>query len=451
MAAPAESNRPRALVISVGLDALAAAEAPRLAQTAEQALVRSERFDVISLADAFDPEAAHDRQLHLQEAETAFQAGMSAYDGLDTQKSVGLFDKAVKAYELTDLTRNFNALTKAWAMRIASHVANGDARVARAEIDRLLAVAPKAELSARYFPPEELAYVDRTRRSAATSTLTLKTGTIPARIYVDGLYRGVSPVTVSKLAPSEHYVTAIAPGYSLRQEKVRETSSTLTLKRALHFSDYEGRANQIIQAPEGAARDRATQSLAQELDADQAVVAVAKKSSTGDKLDLIALRLDAVDGHNYAFQEKQLSVREGGESFFLALAERDATRVNGPVTHYRSGGTPPMKTAGYALIGTGAALVAASIATGVVALVQQNEYNRTIHSDPQAAEAPEAIGKTYRDVSTGLTVGGVVVGGAGALLSFFGGREGTSSSDADSPRALPRKQRRAALDVSVTE
>ncbi len=446
LAAPASAQapagaKPRVVVVTSGTDALSQGESLRLAHHAEQALTRSGRFEVIKLADAADADAARARQSRQAEADSAFQAGMQAYDALDTQKAVQLFDKAVKGYEQTDLSRNFPSLTRAWIMRIASHVANGENRVARAEVDRLLPVSPKAEFSSRYFPPEELAYVEKVRRTIgalSTSALLVKSAPGAGQVYVDGVFRGLSPAAVNKIPPADHYVTVLAPGYALQQERARDGTVEVTLKPAQSFKRLQDLRQRISSAPRGEDRDDAARELGQWLGVNQVLVAVASKSPTGDRLEVVGLRLEVADGHNLAYAERALPLGEplgaAADAFFDELSVSDAPRAGGPVTHYSAARWTRQKS-GYVLLGTGAALLGGALASALHARNEQRLFQATPQVDVTTSDGHRRGGQTFAVLADVFALTGVVAAGTGTYLALSGGGGGES----EPARAEPAK------------
>jgi hypothetical protein len=198
------AGKPKLAVLVVGLDQAAFAQTARLAYFAEQSAVRSDRFDVVKLTEALDPENAGARASRKDEAEETMKLGQKSYDDLDTQKALQHYEKAVKLYEQTDLTKNFPGLVQAWLMKVASMIANGENKAAEAELDRIIPLDPRATLSPNYFTPDSIAYAEKVKKNAntnANNTLEVKTAPVNAQIYVDGRFQGIAPLKLSGLTP----------------------------------------------------------------------------------------------------------------------------------------------------------------------------------------------------------------------------------------------------------
>ena len=110
---------------------------------------------------------AQEREAKAEEAAAALKEGQKAYDELDTQKALQQFDQAAQAYEASDLSRHFADMSRARVMKIASYVANGDNKAFVGELKEVLARNPHAEFSSNFFPPDELAIVEKARKASS--------------------------------------------------------------------------------------------------------------------------------------------------------------------------------------------------------------------------------------------------------------------------------------------
>ncbi|MFP2913669.1 PEGA domain-containing protein, partial [Pyxidicoccus sp. 3LFB2] len=190
--------------------------------------------------------------------------GQRAYDELDTQQALQQFDKAVRASEAGDLSQRFGDLSRARVMKAASQVANGENTAAQLEIRSVLAVDPTAQFSPNFFPPDEMAFVEKERKAVLAApkvSLTVRTEPVPAQVFVDGQFRGVSPVTLTDLSPADHYVTVLAPGYSLAQRRAREGETSLTLAPLASQKVLQTLTETVARKPESQERDRALREL----------------------------------------------------------------------------------------------------------------------------------------------------------------------------------------------
>jgi hypothetical protein len=466
--AASSAAAPKLTVVVVPLDPPAVAQAPRLMSQAEQAVMGAGRFELVRLSDALDAQGAAEREAKAREAAAALQDGLKAYEELDTQKALAQFDKAAQLYESSDLSRHFEDMSRARVMKIASYVANGDKKGFQRELKEVLARNPRAEFSPNFFPPDELAFVERTRRSIPVDkTLQVKTGDVLAQIYVDGQFWGTSPQTLQGLTPSEHFVTVIAPGYALAQGKFRGEAD-LTLQPLPSAPRLKAWMDRITANPEGEDRDAALRELGALAKTQQVLALVLRGTPGAGPHDVIGIRLDVSDGHNLGYATAPVPL--GGEamvtgiqSLLATLLQTDAPRKGGPTTHYlkpKSGSG--RQTAGYALLGTGAALVAGGVYFGLQAHSKSDEFKRTPQTDARTSDKLRSDGKTFALIADVGVIAGLVSAGVGSWLAFTGGGGGKAEArpsrepvpapqPADGPGTGPDSQSKSSAKTRAEE
>jgi hypothetical protein len=461
---------PKLTVVVVPLDPPAVAQVPRLMFQAEQAVAGAGRFELVRLADALDAQGAAEREATAREAAAALQNGLKAYEELDTEKALAQFDKAAQLYESSDLSRHFEDMSRARVMKIASYVANGDKKGFLRELKEVLARNPRAEFSPNFFRQDELAVVERTRKSIlvdANKTLQVKTGGVLAQIYMDGQFWGTSPQTLQGLTPSEHFVTIIAPGYALAQGKFRGEAD-LTLQPLPSAPLLKAWMDRITAAPEGEDRDAALRELAALAKTQQVLALVLRGAPGAGTQDAIAIRLDASDGHNLGYATAPVPL--GGEAMVTGIQsllgtvlQTDAPRKGGPTTHYlkpKSGSG--RQTAGYVLLGTGAALVAGGVFFGLQARSKSDEFKRTPQTDVLTSEKLRSDGKTFALIADVGVIAGLISAGVGSWLAFAGGGSGKGEAGpsretapaprpADGPGTAPGSQDKSSAKARAEE
>ncbi|MFY1830100.1 PEGA domain-containing protein [Myxococcus fulvus] len=434
-------------VVAIPLDATARTEAARLAYWAEQSVARSGRLELVRLSEALDAQGKAEREAKAAEGAQAMKDGQAAYDELDTQKALERFDVAAKAFEAGDLSRGFGDFIRARVMKAASQVANGENAAAQLEIRAVLAVDPRAQFSSNFFPPDEMAFVDKERKASlagSTVALTVRTEPVPAQVYVDGQFRGVSPVSLQGLTAADHFVTVMAPGYELEQRRAREGETALTLTPSASQRALQAISERIVRKPDGAERDVALRELGALAGVSQ-VLALLVQGGTGTApVQVTGLRLDVTDGHNLGYAVGSVPVGEGmatgSDTFLSSLVGADTARLAGnkPVTHFSSGGGN-RKTMGYVLMATGVALLAGGIYFGMEASSKEDDFRRAPQTSPRAKDFKDT-GKTYALVADIGLVTGLVSAGLGSYFAFASGGGGGSSSSSKAS-ATPARSR----------
>jgi hypothetical protein len=422
---------PKVVVLSVPLTPDVAPQASALQQSAEGTLARSGRFQTIRAVEALDPQGEEARAKALQDAQAAMKAGQKLYDELDAQKALAQFDRAVAGYEQTDLSVHLSELGAARMMRVASINANGETKAAEQEMERVLAVDPKAEVSPNYFPPEMLSAATRARKAAVSGTSKMDVRSTPpgARVFIDGHIAGVAPFAASGLSSGEHYVTAALEGYKLAQQRARPGTVDLALQDAIGGSNLRAARTQVAQQPDGPGRDRAAVAFGKALGADQVLLLVVRRGVSSQQVELLAIRLEVRDGHNAAYGASTLAVDAsfpaGADALLAALGAQDEPRRGGPITHY-AGGSARKKVGIGMMVGGGAVAVAGAV-FALLAVNQSNAFHGLAQTDP-SAPGVASTGKTYALVADVGVIAGLAIAGAGAIVAFTGGSSSSSAA-----------------------
>ncbi|WP_338864225.1 PEGA domain-containing protein [Myxococcus stipitatus] len=446
-------------VVAIPLDAASRTEAARLAYWAEQSVARSGRLELVRLAEALDAKGKAAREAKAAEGAEAMKEGQRAYDDLDTQKALQQFEAAARAFEASDMSRNFGELSRARVMKAASQVANGENAAAQLEIRAVLAVDPRAQFSPNFFPPDEVAFVDKERKAAlagSSGALTVHTEPVPAQVYVDGHFKGVSPVELKGLTAADHFVTVVAPGYGMEQSRAREGDTSLTLPPTESQRGLQSISERVARKSEELERDVALRELGALAGVSQ-VLALLVRGGTGTApLQVTGLRLEVSDGHNLAYSVGAVPSGEamatGSEAFLSSLVGNDTARLAGnkPVTHFVTEGGPGRKTMGYVMMATGVALLAGGIYFGMEASSKEDDFRRAPQTSPRAKDFRDT-GKTYALVADIGLLTGLVSAGLGSYFAFSGGGGGGGSKSTPAPAPAPTPKRSRATPPAKAE
>lgn len=455
------ASGPRIAVVVVSQDLRASQQQGALEGAAEAALDRATRFNVIPVHDAFNPTAAKKQEGSLDDSREKMKTGKQALDDLDNVKATEAFTQAVDALKESDLSRNFPALLEAWTMKAAGHATGGENGPAKKDIESVVGLSPRAEFSPTFFPPDLIKFAEAQKKFAANAKGELLVRTEPpgARVWVDGVYRGVSPVTVAGLTGTKHFIAASEGGYALGQSQAAPGEEVISLASCEIGPGWKKATSEIKKDPEGPTRDSAAQTLGKAAQLDQVLLVVSKKSTAGEQLDLIGIRLDVKDGHNASYRTGTVNPGdpEALATFFDGLTGKDAKRDGrDPVHHFKGGGGSPIKTiAGVSLLGLAVVGLGMGIGFGVTANNRAAEWRVTPQTQTFISSNLESEGITFAavaDISYIVALLAAAGGGTLLLTNFLGG---PSSADdgkksADDARRLER-DRKAAEDRREAE
>ncbi|MEW5743244.1 MAG: PEGA domain-containing protein, partial [Myxococcota bacterium] len=446
---------PKVAVFVVGLDPKAKQHATELEQAAERATEKTERFELVPAQDAANPTAAAARAEKLAQAAEKVKQGKKDLDDLEAGKAVEAFTEAVTLLKAADSTRDMRALLDAWLLKAAAHATGGENGPAKKDIEAIVPLDPQAEFSSSFFSPDLIKFAESQRKLAenAKGELTVRTEPPGARVWVDGQYRGTSPVLVAGLSAGKHLVAATAGGYALTQVELTPGEHLVKLEPAEMAPAFKQAAARVAADPEGPGRDAAVKDLGRALKVDQVLLVVARKSPAGELLEVISLRLETRDGHNAGFRQGVLKVGDEGAmtDFFDGLLKREDKRDGkAPRTHFKDSGGSVKTTAGIALLGAGVVAATTGAVFGVMALNQSNQFKDTPQTQITKSQSLAASGRAYAWVADiSFIVAGVAAITGGALILTDKAESGDELSAAPrgrkglDPKAVEEERRRA--------
>lgn len=418
--------------VAVGSDAAGKAAVSQLQSLAAAAIGRS-RFEAVDVVDALDPERAAARDKSRQGAEAALADAEKAYNDLDTQRAAKQAEAAVKAFQQADLSRAWSSYVRARVLKVACLAANGQSKPARAELERLLAVAPDTDLPAAQFAPDLLAFARRARAAAGVKDGKLEVKSSPdgAEVWVDGKRRGVAPITVRGLSAGEHFVTFRLPGYAVVQQSASGTASA-ALEPAARQSAWT--------ALERAASDRsallrAAGALGAGAGASQVLVVIASRADRADSVALEVVRADSAGGLVRATARGTVPVDGLGAAASILLdralgpdqavqlvpPERPQDVAGSPALAARAPGEPFTWTqthTGLTLMAGGVALAGTGGFFGYQASVKHRQLLATPQTDPASSQL-RARGQLYAALADALFVSALAAGAAGGYFAFL--------------------------------
>lgn len=441
---PPAAGPAKLAVVAFPLDEAAFPAAARMASAGEQLAKRLGRHQVLDIAELLDPEGAASRAQHGQQGMADFQAARKSYDDLDVGRAAESCTRAMEQFERADLVAQFDALVRAWVLKIASLIANAEHKQAFAELPQLLAVDAKTPFDPNLFAPDFLSQVRRQREESARRSnqpLDIQSRPVPARIYLDGAFRGVTPLELRNLSPGDHLLTAIAPGYQRLQRRVHPgvgVADDIVLPPASRLGVLNRAAARVRADLRGEGRNRAARELGRELGAAQ--VLLMGVSSRKKELKVLAARIDVEDGHELAYADEPLPDEEAR---FQAAAEGLLERVLSkdlPRSKATTGGGFEWTTryTGFTLLGLGVGAAVVGTLFGLAARTDANHYKE--RNEPQNSSLYTALENSGRRNALGADLsflGALILGGTGAFLAATG--RGYSGADEANPNIEERK------------
>lgn len=204
-----------------------------LEEVLKNALFNRPGIGVLELRRALDAKAGGNARLALGLAENGLTNGQQFYESLDADKAITELTAACRLYE--DGFSEVNDLEKIVLANIylaSVFHQTGQPDAALKHYRTALFLDPKLKLDANVFPPEDLENVEKVRRDiaqGAKGNAEIHSAPVSARVYIDGVYRGATPLTVNNLPAGDHFLRVERNGYD-RIAGVFEVSARKTVK-----------------------------------------------------------------------------------------------------------------------------------------------------------------------------------------------------------------------------
>lgn len=153
----------------------------------------------------------------LEEALALVEEGEDAYAELETKKAVRDLERAVKLLQAElDRTGERKLLVTALSLLGSVHNQSGHPDKAERAFLKLLALAPTHSLDEGRFPPADVKMMQRLQEDLAFTepgTLKISSGEVPASVWLDGRFRGITPLVLENVEPGHHVWLVRRQGY----------------------------------------------------------------------------------------------------------------------------------------------------------------------------------------------------------------------------------------------
>ncbi len=182
-------------------------------------LRRNEKLDYIPMQRLLEkPKGSMQR---IRKAVRLMDQATRLMQNLEFAKAIPKLNKAVRKLEysflgLLRLKVKAQPLADALRLLATAYFLDGQAKMAKATVQRLLVISPKIRYKAGLFPKQMAQLVDDERLmfdEFGTSTVVIKTEPPGARVYLNAKRVGRSPITVKGVRRGFNYLTARLPGY----------------------------------------------------------------------------------------------------------------------------------------------------------------------------------------------------------------------------------------------
>jgi hypothetical protein len=218
-------------VVAIGRDA----ELDRLAAEAETRVRLALRYHDRDVVNVATPNLT--TKAAVEAARVQLLAGEAAYSELDAKLAERSLSDGLQALT-AEMDRGGDRELQLRGLALLGSVRNQTGQVERAKeaFAALIALDPSAKLDAEEFPPDDVKLFNELQEEAAftaPASLQISSDGLPAAVFIDGRYRGVTPLTLDDLEPGRHGFLVRRQGYAPRSGEVDVGGSTRRLKAPL--------------------------------------------------------------------------------------------------------------------------------------------------------------------------------------------------------------------------
>lgn len=413
------------------------AEAPRALASwykLEEILRESPRFSLVPLGLAHRQDT--ERGKRVERGSARLQKALAAYEELDLMLARGWLDKAIPLLEEGGAEEGRDALLKALALRALILQIQGRVEEAQGDLQWLFTLAPGYGFDPEDLSPQFAELEARVRSQVAETpkvSWRVHSGEVHGLVFVDGVWRGVTPLLIEDVTPGRHYLTVLAPGFhptSISVEVGAAQDSAVELEEAPGGAELRTQLRVLEQAgQERTAMQAAAAALARRLEAERVLLARLSQGAQALEVTAWVVAADgrAVSGSRTFDQQAKPDEIAAFVASLLdqELPERELRKEEPPVPTVRSGLAELGTRRTLALVGLGVSAAAGvtGLLLGQSTLAQAGQAHQIPVGEEQSFRAAQSRLQQTALGANGLYLVSLAAAGAATWLFLTPGQE----------------------------
>lgn len=239
--APKASQGGRISVLLIPMDRGAEATAPRLESWMMEALTEFPGAQVKKTDEMFGIASNADAEASLQRAERGFQESEKAFSSSDTEDAERKLRATLKEFQsAAGAMKDCGSYCEALVMYAAVLQKRGDTEEAKLVLLDLMALDPTREIDVKKMGREVInlrAQVAQSRSAQFRGAAEIRSRPAGARVFLNGEFKGYSPVRLSTLPVGKHLLRLERPGFRQHGQFIEVTPDDIEIQADLQATD----------------------------------------------------------------------------------------------------------------------------------------------------------------------------------------------------------------------
>jgi PEGA domain-containing protein len=248
-------DAPPTACVAVGTDKFSEKAAAVLNHLARENLGRAEDFDLVDIRKFLNQGASDPRiDAHAKAIELT-KSGKNQYDDLELDGAIDQLNKAIELYQkaagrLGDGKEYLDALL----FLGAAYILSGDNERGTFSFRTVAMFDKRKTIDTKVFPPSMIEIFNQVREEVAASpvgTVQVKSTPPAAEVYLNGVYKGITPLTLVKVPEGTHFVRMEKDGFLPWGQRVdfyatHEETSEASLQPSPQFSTFINKTKPLL-------------------------------------------------------------------------------------------------------------------------------------------------------------------------------------------------------------
>ena len=163
------------------------------------------------------------------------------FNNFDFKTAEGLLEKTTSSYRIAPTAQALPfKLTDAYWLLGYVYLSDKNEKLATQTFQEAIRLNPREEMSERDFPPSVVELYRKLRveylEAQKSVTLDIDSNVEKTNVYLNGKYRGQTPLRLESMTPGEHFIVAVAEGFLPQVKRLEVTDKDKTISQDFKLS-----------------------------------------------------------------------------------------------------------------------------------------------------------------------------------------------------------------------